>query len=104
MTDDLDPGAPLPKKRSLFKKPAWSKSAGADEAVEFFSRAKELYPMRVAEEERKRERKLGRRERKTSAERQEQSPAGSKRQRISYEAAIQESDSCDIQPELSRRR
>jgi hypothetical protein len=56
---DTMPGAPT--KRSLFKKPAWSKAQTAVDPVDFFSRSKEVYSDIVAEEERKRQKKIERR-------------------------------------------
>ncbi|KAH0565707.1 hypothetical protein GP486_000899 [Trichoglossum hirsutum] len=53
------PGAP--PKRSLFKKPAWSKTQTTADPVDFFSRSKEVYSDIVAEEERKRQKKIQRR-------------------------------------------
>ena len=84
-----------PKKRSLFGNPAWSKPQESEEGIDFFSRAKELYPMRVAEEERKLQKKLvkQRQERKrstASAERKASSTPEVKRQRLSSDA--QDSD------------
>ncbi|TAQ83520.1 hypothetical protein B7494_g8160 [Chlorociboria aeruginascens] len=74
------------KKKSLFNKPGWTKAPTASSGVDFFSRAHELFPTRVAEEERRREKKLNRSERKrssTSIEKQEHSPRASKRRRSS---------------------
>src|ERR1700743_406492 len=56
---DTMPGGP--SKRSLFKKPAWSKAQTAVDPVDFFSRSKEVYSDIVAEEERKRQKKIERR-------------------------------------------
>ena len=50
----------LPK-RSLFKKPAWSNTQTAVDPVDFFSRSKEVYSDIVAEEERKRQKKIEKR-------------------------------------------
>ncbi|RFU24490.1 hypothetical protein B7463_g11847, partial [Scytalidium lignicola] len=56
-----------PKKRSLFNKPKRSTPAETEATLDLFSRAKELYPVRVAEAERKRQAKLERLERKRSS-------------------------------------
>lgn len=85
-----DSGAP-PKKKSLFGNAAWSKPQESEEGIDFFSRAKELYPLRVAEEERKRRKKLEKQkqERKTSAASAESKTSITpevKRRRISSQA------------------
>lgn len=92
-----------PKKKSLFGNPAWSKSKEPDEGVDFFSRAKELYPMRVAEEERKRQKKLAKQvqERKassSSAERRVSSSPGVKRRRVSAQPQDGEGNSSPNSP------
>ncbi|KAH0543502.1 hypothetical protein FGG08_002170 [Glutinoglossum americanum] len=58
-TEKTMPGAV--SKRSLFKKPAWSKTQTAVDPVDFFSRSKEVYSDIVAEEERQRQKKFERR-------------------------------------------
>jgi hypothetical protein len=51
--------APPPKKRSLFTKSMFNhKATQHKEGIDFFSRASELYPLRLAEEERKRQKRL----------------------------------------------
>jgi hypothetical protein len=79
-----------PKKKSLFTKAALAKSSAAEEAVNFFSRAKELYPQRLAEEERRRQKRLVKLERKrstASAERKEGTPSEGKRRKVSGQSA-----------------
>jgi hypothetical protein len=98
--------APLIKK-SLFKRPAWSRADIEDdleeEGVDFFSRAKDLYPMRVAEEERKRQKKLEKTEKlerkrsSASAERKYPRTPELKRRRISSQA---DGHSSDISPDV----
>lgn len=82
--------APPPKKKSLFKKPTWKKTVDVDnDSVNFFSRAKELFPIQAAEEERRRQKKLVKLERKrstASAERRLSTTPESKRRRISSQA------------------
>jgi hypothetical protein len=56
---DTMPG--VPPKRSLFKRPAWSKAQTPVDPVDFFSRSKEVYSDIVAEEERMRQKKIERR-------------------------------------------
>ena len=76
----------LPKKRSLFSKAAAAKAAESEEAIDFFSRAKELYPQRLEEEERRREKKLIKLERKKSSaspDVQVTTPPEGKRRRVS---------------------
>jgi len=60
--------ADLPQKMSLFNRPKWSKPAEQEDEIAFFSRAKELFPRRISEEERKREKKQARAERKRTTE------------------------------------
>jgi hypothetical protein len=92
----------VPKKRSLFSKSAVAKVAEAEKPVEFFSRAKELFPQRVEEEEYRRQKKLVNAERKrssTSAELKESTPPGGKRRRVSLQAEAYSSDSSANQDE-----
>ncbi len=77
--------APPPKKRSLFNKSAIAKVSTNEEAVAFFSRADEIFPQLLSEEQRKREKKLQRIERKrssTSAEAEESTPPEEKRRKL----------------------
>ncbi|KAG0651124.1 hypothetical protein D0Z07_2607 [Hyphodiscus hymeniophilus] len=80
-------GAAVPSgKKSLFSKSIWAKPAAQKEGIEFFSRADELWPSRLAEEERKRQKKATKLERKRStlsAERRTSSTPDSKRRRVS---------------------
>jgi hypothetical protein len=99
-----EPVAP-PKKRSLFSKAVTEKASEADEAVEFFSRAKEIYPQRLAEEERKRQKKLVKLERKrssTSAEIKESAPPapGGKKRKVSLQREARDGHSSDSAGEL----
>jgi hypothetical protein len=99
-----EPVAP-PKKRSLFSKAVTEKASEADEAVEFFSRAKEIYPQRLAEEERKRQKKLVKLERKrssTSAEIKESSPPapGGKKRKVSSQREARDGHSSDSAGEV----
>jgi hypothetical protein len=76
-----------PKKRSLFSKTFFQPS-DAEMGVDFFSRSKDIFPERLAEEQRKREKKLAKLERKrstASAEEALRTPDG-KRRRISAHA------------------
>jgi hypothetical protein len=108
MADPFDEGPSkedpvLPKKKSLFSNPTWSKPHEPQDGVDLFSRAKELYPMRVAEEERKREKKLAKqkqeRKRSTaSAERNGSSTPELKRRRVSSEAQEGDENSSDNSP------
>lgn len=89
---------PPPKKRSLFSSKAIAKSTGPEEAVEFFSRAKEVHPQILAEEERKRQKKLLKLERKrssTSADVKEITPPEEKRRRVAAQAKDQNGCSSD---------
>ena len=88
--------APPAKKRSLFSKTI-SQLSEADKAVDFFSRAKEVFPERLAEEQRKREKKIAKLERKrssASAEKAPSTPEG-KRRRISAQAEDSSDSSTD---------
>lgn len=99
----VEPVAP-PKKRSLFSKAVTERASEADEAVEFFSRAKEIYPQRLAEEERKRQKKLVKLERKrssTSAEIKDSTPAlGGKRRKGSSQRETRDEHSSDSAGEV----
>lgn len=64
---------PPPKKRSLFTKKVVSKKAEAGDSVAFFSRAGELQAQKLAEEERRRKRKLVRLEREKERKRSTES-------------------------------
>jgi hypothetical protein len=80
-----------PRKRSLFKKPTWTEPPReeVEEGVDLFSRAKNLYPIRVAEEERRRQKKIEKLERKRSTESAERKASKTpevKRRRISSQA------------------
>lgn len=83
--------APPPKKKSLFTKSLWNKPVKPveqKEGIDFFSRAEEMWPERLAEEKRKREKKLVKLERKrstVSAERKPSSTPDNKRRRVSRE-------------------
>lgn len=59
---------PLPAKRSLFKKSQWAKPIESGDAVDMFSRAKELFPTVAADSERRRKEK----KRKSDSEKIEQ--------------------------------
>ena len=78
---------PPPKiKKSLFSKKITTKIPDSEEPVDFYSRAKDVYHIQQAEEERRRQKKLVKLERKrssTSAEVREKSPSGDKRRRVS---------------------
>ncbi|PVH88287.1 hypothetical protein DL98DRAFT_648437 [Cadophora sp. DSE1049] len=78
---------PPPKvKKSLFSKKITAKIPDSEEPVDFFSRAKDVYHLQHAEEERRRQKKLAKLERKrssTSGEVKELSPSGAKRRRVS---------------------
>lgn len=88
-----------PKKRSLFKKPTWAKpleqEEGKEVGIDLFSRAKNLYPIRVAEEQRKRQKKIAKLEHKRSldsAERKASKSPELKKRRISSQADDHSSD------------
>jgi len=101
MADPLDNETPKefaapPKNKSLFNKSTWNKPAEFEDGVGFFSRAKDLFPIRAAEEERKRQKKLAKLERKrstASAEGKESSTPEVKRRRVSSQAEDREHSS-----------
>ncbi|VDB90821.1 BgtA-21130 [Blumeria graminis f. sp. tritici] len=73
---------PAPKKRSLFSKQALAKVSVSKDPVDFFSRAKSVYPQLLEEEEKKRQLKLEQVERKRlsgSAELREATPPEKKK-------------------------
>jgi len=93
---------PVPKKRSLFSKSAVAKVTEPEKPVEFFSRAKELFPQRLEEEEYRRQKKLVKAERKrssTSADLKEPTPPGGKKRRVSSQLEAYLSDSSANQDE-----
>jgi hypothetical protein len=103
--EDNCPAEPIapPKKRSIFNKAILEKASEADEAVEFFSRAKEIYPQRLAEEERKRQKKIVKLERKrssTSAEIKESTPPGGKKRKVSSQGGGLDGHSSDSAGEV----
>ena len=94
MSEDLDDpfakgNAPLPRKKSLFSKSLWNKPVKPVEqkdGIEFFSRAEEMWESRVAEEGRKRQKKLVKLERKrstASVERKHSTTPDGKKRRLS---------------------
>ncbi|KAE8452125.1 hypothetical protein EG329_001592 [Mollisiaceae sp. DMI_Dod_QoI] len=96
--DAPEAAAPPPKKRSLFSSATIAKSNAAEEAVEFFSRAKELHPQMLAQEERRRQKRLLKLERKrssTSADTKEITPPEEKRRRVSAQAKSHDTYSSD---------
>lgn len=92
---------PVPK-RSLFKKPAWAKPAEEDEALQLFSRSKEIFPDIVAENERRRKNLEGSKP-KDSVERTDSRVLGVKRRRIPPKSEDSGEPSSDEEP-LQRRR
>ena len=94
----IAPPVALPKKKSLFKRKASAvPEKPVEDGVEFFSRAKDLFPIRAAEEEKKRKKKLEKLERKrstASAERKVHSTP-EKRRRLSSQAHGEEDDVFD---------
>jgi len=64
VTDDPTPTPPRPKpaKRSLFKASSWARPTEAEEAIDLFSRAKELFP--IVERQREDEKQKKERERR----------------------------------------
>jgi hypothetical protein len=101
LEEDVAPDVALapapPKKKSLFNRPAPTKPVEkVKDDVEFFSRAKELFPQRISEEERKRERKQNKLERKRtpeSAERKAFKTPDLKRRRVSEQDGNRSRDS-----------
>lgn len=96
--DDAPVVAQPPKKRSLFSKKAIEKAAEHQEAVELFSRAKEVHPQILAEEERRRQKRLTKLERKRSsmsADTKEITPPEEKRRRLGEKAKPQDGYSSD---------
>lgn len=107
LVDDNGPTEPSdpPKKRSFFSKAALEKASEADKAVEFFSRAKEIYPQRLADEERRRQKKIVKLERKrssTSVEIKESSPPGGKKRKVSSQKEGRDGNLSDSTGELNQ--
>lgn len=79
----------LPKKRSIFNKPKRTNPTDTETNLDLFSRSKELFPIRVAEAERRRQEKLERSERKrnsSGSERELLDIREGKKKRLSQEA------------------
>lgn len=84
--DASKPIAP-PKKRSLFSKKLLSTAAEPKEAVDFFSRSKEIFAQNLAEEERKRVKRLEKQERRRSSTKSESRELeNGKRRRVSEQS------------------
>jgi hypothetical protein len=95
---------PPPKKKSLFSKKVVAQVAEAEVGVEFFSRSQEIFPQRLAEEERRRQKKTLKLERKRSSaslEKKVPSSHEDKRRRISKD---HDPYSSDEHPEASWTR
>jgi|SRR5450432_3546920 hypothetical protein len=92
--DDVAVVAP---KRSLFKKSTWAKPAEQDEALQLFSRSKEIFPDIVAENER-RLKKLERSRPNASAEQIDSKALDGKKRRISKRSKDSGGSSSDDEP------
>jgi hypothetical protein len=77
---------PAPVKRSLFKKSAWAKPVETGEAIDLFSRAKEIFPEVVAENSRNLQKQLELKKSDTNVEQVDSGFHDGKRRRISAEA------------------
>ena len=79
-----DPTSKAPAvKRSLFNKPSWSRSQPIGDAVDIFRRSDQTYADIVAEEEKKRNRKLARKEKERAKQYPDVAERAGKRRRIS---------------------
>ncbi len=105
--------APVPprKKRSLFTKSASTATEPTEDAVDFFSRGKDLFPRLILEDQRKREKKREKLEQKRSTQSAEVlscSPPGGKRRRVSppkeADRAHNSDDSHHDEDNYTRRR
>lgn len=74
---------PAPPKRSLFNKPSWSRTQPVGDAVDIFRRSDQIYADIVAEEEKKRNRRLARKERERAKQNPDVAERAGKRRRIS---------------------
>ena len=95
---DIPPPVAPPKKKSLFKrKTSDVPDKPVEDGVEFFSRAKDLFPIRAAEEEKRRQKKLERLERKRSTDSVERKVGETpeKRRRVSSQAREEDDDVFD---------
>jgi hypothetical protein len=96
---------PPPKKKSLFSKKILAQATEVEEGVDFFSRSHEIFPQRLAEEERRLQKKLVKLERKrtsSSVEEKEPSPYEEKRRRVSNQG-LYSSDEEPAQASRTRR-
>ena len=74
---------PAPAKRSLFNKPAWSSTQPGGDAVDIFRRSDQTYADIVAEEEKRRNRRLARKQKELAKLDHEVLERAGKRRRIS---------------------
>lgn len=74
---------PAPVKRSLFNKPSWSRTQPIEDAVDIFRRSDQTYADIVAEEEKKRKRRLARKEAELAKQNHDVAERAGKRRRIS---------------------
>ena len=74
---------PAAAKRSLFKKPSWSKPVATDNSVDLFRRADSRYTDIVHEQEQRRLRKKARVERERQRQVLDDNEGGTKRRRLS---------------------
>jgi len=94
---------PAPLKRSLFNKPAWSRTQPIGDAVDIFRRSDQIYADIVAEEEKKRNRRLARKERKWATQNPDVAERAGKRRRISdYSEDEGDRSSSDTGGEIDR--
>ena len=90
--DEGPPSLPDPplKKRSLFSK-TFFQPADADKPIDLFSRAREVFPERLAEEQRKRDKKIAKLERKRSSASAERAPSTPEGKRLRTSGQAEES-------------
>jgi hypothetical protein len=94
MASQSENSIPLAPKRSLFKKSARVEPAEEDEALQLFSRSKEIFPDIIAENERRRKNLENSKSNGTVA-RTDHSVQDGKRRRISQESDDAEGHSSD---------
>lgn len=92
----------LPKKRSLFNKPSWSKPQALSNGNELFHRSNQTYVGVAAQAERDKKKRLARKERERAC-REEDQRAG-KRQRISSPDEDDEDDQTSSDEEIYRSK
>ena len=88
----MEPTEPNPQRRPLFNRPTWSKPQVTSNAADFFSRSDQTYASVIADEERRRKKRLARKATERAAPGDDRD-SGVKRRRLSIESDSDNDDS-----------